>query len=52
MGQVVLAFLAGALFGVIFSFLKLPIPAPPTLAGVMGVAGVYAGYLLVNHFIH
>jgi XapX domain-containing protein len=34
--------------GSLFSFIDLPIPAPPTLAGVMGIVGIYLGYYLVN----
>ena len=28
---------------VIFSLLKLPLPAPPVLSAVMGVVGIYVG---------
>lgn len=41
----------GLIFGVLVSFLRLPLPAPPTLAGVMGIVGLYFGYLLVSQFI-
>jgi XapX domain-containing protein len=37
----------GMLLGAIFAFFKLPAPAPGTLAGVLGVAGVYVGYQVV-----
>ncbi|WP_371186531.1 XapX domain-containing protein [Thalassotalea maritima] len=43
--EVLLALLAGFIVGVLFSFLKLPIPAPPVLSGVMGIVGVYLGGL-------
>jgi len=41
--EVLLALLGGIVVGLIFKFIKLPLPAPPFLAGVMGVAGVYLG---------
>ncbi len=43
MNEVFLATLAGFVVGVLFSAIKLPIPAPPVLAGVMGIVGVYLG---------
>ncbi|MCG9683653.1 DUF1427 family protein [Vibrio sp. Isolate23] len=43
MNDVFLAALAGFVVGVLFSAIKLPIPAPPALAGVMGIVGVYLG---------
>ena len=43
MNEVLLAVIAGFIVGVLFSAIKLPIPAPPVLPGVMGIVGVYAG---------
>lgn len=43
MNEVILATLAGFVVGVLFSAIKLPIPAPPVLSGVMGIVGVYLG---------
>ncbi|GAM54362.1 hypothetical protein JCM19232_3 [Vibrio ishigakensis] len=43
MNEVLLAIFAGFVVGVIFSAIKLPIPAPPVLSGVMGIVGVYLG---------
>ena len=52
----VLALLAGFLVGVIFSAIKLPLPAPPELAGVLGIVGVYLGYkcwhFILNTYIN
>ncbi|WP_423407023.1 XapX domain-containing protein [Heyndrickxia sp. MSNUG] len=54
MKEVVLSLLAGLLVGVVFKFLKLPLPAPPVLAGVLGIVGVYLGGLagdwILNYF--
>ena len=41
--EITLALLVGFVVGVIFSACKLPLPAPPMLAGVMGIIGIYAG---------
>jgi len=39
-----LALLAGFLVGVLFSAIKLPLPAPPAIAGVVGILGIYLGH--------
>jgi len=31
--------------------LKLPVPAPQTLAGVMGIVGLFLGYVVVKMFL-
>jgi XapX domain-containing protein len=36
----------GALVGFAFAKLKLPVPAPPTLAGVLGIIGITLGYII------
>ena len=43
MSQLFLAILAGFLVGIIFSAIKLPLPAPPVLAGILGIVGIYLG---------
>ncbi|MEK7640844.1 MAG: DUF1427 family protein [Patescibacteria group bacterium] len=40
----------GLVVGVIFSVLKLPIPAPPVVAGIAGIVGIFLGYVLVQNF--
>jgi XapX domain-containing protein len=47
-GLTVLAFLTGALAGGLFAFLEIPVPAPPTLSGVLGIVGIYVGFKLVQ----
>jgi XapX domain-containing protein len=37
---------AGLSVGLLFSWLKLPLPAPPTLTGILGAAGVFLGSVL------
>ncbi|WP_255195613.1 XapX domain-containing protein [Halorarius litoreus] len=44
----VLAFLTGTLTGAAFAFLEVPIPAPPNVAGVLGIVGIYVGFKLVE----
>lgn len=41
-------FLAGLVLGAVFSFFKLPIPAPSAWVGVVGIIGVVLGYKLVQ----
>ncbi|MCL6272108.1 DUF1427 family protein [Sansalvadorimonas sp. 2012CJ34-2] len=41
--DVFLATVTGVFIGVLFSWLKLPIPAPHGLAGVMGIVGLFLG---------
>ena len=44
--EIALALLAGLVVGLLFGKLKLPIPAPPTLSGILGIIGIFLGYLL------
>ncbi|GGE28698.1 hypothetical protein GCM10011391_04080 [Pullulanibacillus camelliae] len=44
MKVVCLALITGFIVGFIFALLKLPIPAPPALAGIMGIIGIYLGF--------
>lgn len=41
---ILLSIFTGFLVGFIFAFMKLPIPAPPALAGVTGIVGIYLGF--------
>lgn len=43
MKEIILSLVAGLFVGILFKFLKLPLPAPPVLAGVLGIVGVYLG---------
>jgi XapX domain-containing protein len=49
--DILLSLIAGMILGVGFALLRLPIPAPITLAGVLGVVGVWAGFMIVQRFI-
>ncbi|WP_123539182.1 XapX domain-containing protein [Halosimplex salinum] len=47
---VLLALVTGFLTGAVFRFLNVPIPAPPNAAGVLGIVGIYVGYVVLDHF--
>ena len=38
------ALAVGMVVGLVIARLGLPIPAPPTVAGVLGIVGIYLGY--------
>jgi len=40
---VLLSLVTGLVVGILFTALKLPLPAPNALAGVMGIVGIYLG---------
>lgn len=42
--EILLALITGLVVGLLFAKLKLPIPAPPTCAGIMGIVGIFLGY--------
>ncbi|NLJ99702.1 MAG: XapX domain-containing protein [Clostridia bacterium] len=46
MKTVILSLFTGVFAGFLFSMLKLPIPAPATFAGVMGIVGLFLGFLM------
>lgn len=46
----VVATFVGLTVGALFASLRVPIPAPPELPGVMAIVGIYLGYRLVTHF--
>lgn len=45
MREIILSLVAGLIIGIIFKTLKLPLPAPPVLAGIMGIIGIFLGGL-------
>lgn len=49
--QNLLAIGAGVSVGFLFAWLRLPLPAPPTLTGILGAAGVFVGSVLFKYFI-
>lgn len=51
MKAVALSFCAGWIIGIIFAWLKLPIPAPPPL-GLVGATGLTVGSLFYEWLRH
>lgn len=49
--QILAALASGVIIGAIFTFLKLPLPAPNARAGIAGIAGILLGSLVVNYFL-
>jgi XapX domain-containing protein len=49
--SILISALVGIVLGAVFALLRLPIPAPITFAGVMGIVGVWAGFMLVERFL-
>ena len=43
MSEILLALVAGTIVGILFSLIKLPLPAPPVLSGIAGIFGIYLG---------
>ncbi len=43
-----LALLTGFIAGAAFAFVGVPIPAPPELAGLLGIVGIYLGFRTVE----
>lgn len=46
--NILLTTVIGLAFGITCGKLNLPIPAPPTVAGVMGIVGVCVGFWVVR----
>lgn len=44
MQEIFMALVAGLIVGFIFALLRLPIPAPPVLSGLIGIIGIFLGY--------
>lgn len=51
MKDIVLALFTGMVMGGVFSLMHLPSPAPQTAAGIVGIAGIFIGYVLVQTFV-
>lgn len=46
--EVIMTTLTGAGVGAVFAAFKLPVPAPPVFAGLMGIFGLWLGYGIVQ----
>jgi len=45
----VAALIVGLTVGALFAFLRVPIPAPPELPGVVAIVGIYLGFKFVGY---
>lgn len=45
------ALILGIIVGAVFALFKMPVPAPATFAGVLGIVGLYAGWTLVDRLL-
>ena len=45
--ELVKALIVGLVVGIVFAVMKLPTPAPPAFAGIVGILGMFLGYLLI-----
>ena len=43
MKDMILSLVTGFIIGGLFQAVKLPVPAPPVFAGVLGVVGIFLG---------
>lgn len=44
----IVALVVGLITGGLYTWLSLPIPAPPVLGGIMAIIFTYVGYLIVQ----
>lgn len=51
MKELMLSLMAGWIVGVLFGWLKLPLPAPP-LMGLVGALGIVLGAWSIDHLKH
>ena len=52
MTEILLSLLTGTIVGIIFSVLKLPLPAPPVISGIVGIVGIYLGSVICQWVIN
>ena len=41
----------GIIIGAIFAMMRFKPPSPDNLSGILGIVGIYVGWVLVRHFI-
>jgi hypothetical protein len=49
--EIIKTTITGMGVGAVFAVFKLPVPAPPVFAGLMGIFGLWLGYGLIGRFI-
>lgn len=50
MSLIIMSLLGGLIVGVLFKFIKLPVPAPPFI-GIVGVIGIFLGAEIVESLL-
>ena len=45
------ALILGIIVGAVFALFKMPVPAPATFAGVLGIVGLYAGWTIMERIL-
>jgi XapX domain-containing protein len=48
MVEILFSFAIGGSVGLGFAFIGVPVPAPPTVAGVAGILGLTIGYMAIQ----
>ena len=51
MKEIFMTTLTGMGVGAVFALFKLPVPAPPVFAGLMGIFGLWLGYGIIGRFL-
>ncbi|AEJ39342.1 hypothetical protein TPY_1152 [Sulfobacillus acidophilus TPY] len=51
MREAIWALLAGFILGALFRWLKLPVPAPSSWGGILGIIGVFLGFSLMQYWL-
>ena len=46
--MIILSLITGMIVGIVFGLLRLPIPAPPHIEGILGIIGIFLGYVIVK----
>ncbi|WP_408646529.1 XapX domain-containing protein [Tumebacillus avium] len=46
----ILSLITGIVVGVLFTLMRLPLPAPPVLSGILGIVGIWLGAQIVQFF--
>jgi len=44
----IIGLLGGMAVGLLFAWIKIPLPAPPTLTGILAAVGVYLGSVIFS----
>ena len=48
MVELIKSLATGFVMGAVFAFLKLPMPAPNAFAGIIGIVGIYLGFIAIQ----